>query len=66
MCMSVLRKILISVYNFKYELFYKFACTYPSMVPTDKEILFFRTKYTRFKGNKSRYVQKNVSYLFNV
>ena len=28
------------------------------MVPTAKEILFSRTNYTQFKGNKSRYVLK--------
>jgi len=39
------------------------------MVPTAKEIfsrtklLFFRTKYPRFKGNKSRYIPKRISYL---
>ena len=27
---------------------------------------FSRTNYTRFKGNKSRYVQKTISYLFSV
>jgi len=43
------------------------------MVLIAKEILvsrtllrFFRTKYIRFKGNKSRYVQKSILYLFNV
>ena len=35
------------------------------MLPTAKEI-FSRTKYTRFKSNKSRYVWKSISYLFNV
>ena len=36
------------------------------MVPATKEILFSRTKYTRFKGNKSRYMWKRISCLFNV
>jgi len=27
---------------------------------------FSRTKYTLFKGNKSRYVWRNIAYLFNV
>ena len=43
------------------------------MVPPAKETLFSRTKlpfsgtkYTRFKGNKSRDVGKSLSYLFNV
>ena len=43
------------------------------MAPTAKEILVFMTKlpfsqktYTRIEGNKSRYVQKGISYLFNV
>jgi len=27
---------------------------------------FSRTKYTRFKGNRSRYVGKSISYLFNI
>jgi len=45
------------------------------MVPTSKEILFSRTKLPfsgqsiqdiNNKGNKSRYVRKSISYLFNV
>ena len=33
------------------------------MVPMAKDVLFARTKYTRFRGNKSRYVRKRRSYL---
>jgi len=35
------------------------------MVPTAREILFSWTKYTRFKGNKLRYVRKSILYLLN-
>ena len=33
---------------------------------TANDILFSRTNNTRFKGNKSRYVPKSISYLFIV
>jgi len=52
---------------FTATLYFKIHWKSTIMVPTAKEILFSRTKYTRFKGNNSRYVQKTYIYsvLFN-